>query len=207
MSGGEASRLFTVGIDGQSDRACFAGVIVRASRSCDVPLSIRSVACSAPSMFAFDNTGSALDTIAHIIQVALTPVFLLSGIATLLNVFATRLARVGDKVEAVTKALEGADDAETMALHAQLKTLHRRSVALDFAVILGAVAGAATCGAVLAMFVGALSEQAMASVLFGLFGLAVICALCAIVAFTVEMLLAGTGIREEVAYHRRPAAE
>jgi hypothetical protein len=158
-------------------------------------------------MFGIDNTGSALDTIAHIIQVALTPVFLLSGIATLLNVFATRLARVGDKVEAVTKALEGADDAETMALHAQLKTLHRRSVALDFAVILGAVAGAATCGAVLAMFVGALSEQAMASVLFGLFGLAVICALCAIVAFTVEMLLAGTGIREEVAYQRRSAAQ
>jgi hypothetical protein len=32
-------------------------------------------------------------TIAHIIQVALTSVFLLSGIATLLNVFSTRLAR------------------------------------------------------------------------------------------------------------------
>jgi hypothetical protein len=32
-----------------------------------------------------------LDTVAHIIQVALTPVFLLSGIATLLNVFSTRL--------------------------------------------------------------------------------------------------------------------
>src|SRR6202035_3841351 len=108
--------------------------------------------------------------------------------------------RVGDKVEAVTKAFEGADDAEKTALHAQLKTLHRRSVALDFAVILGAVAGAATCGAVLTMFVHPLSEQTMASVLFGLFGLAVICALRAIVAFTVEMLLAGTGIREEVAY-------
>src|ERR1043165_395361 len=151
-------------------------------------------------MFGIENTGSALDAIAHIIQVALTPVFLLSGIATLLNVFATRLARVADKVEAVAKALEDAEDAEKTALHAQLKTLHRRSVSLDVAVILGAVAGAATCGAVLTMFVGALSEQTMASVLFGLFGLAVVCALSAIVAFTVEMLLAGTGIREEVAY-------
>jgi hypothetical protein len=151
--------------------------------------------------------GSTLDTIAHIIQVALTPVFLLSGIATLLNVFATRLARVGDKVEAVTKALDDADDEERTVLHAQLKTLHHRSIALDFAVILGAVAGAATCGAVLTMFVGALGEQAMASVLFSLFGLAVVCALCAIIAFTVEMLLAGTGIREEVAQSRRSAAQ
>ena len=158
-------------------------------------------------MFGLENTGSALDTVAHIIQVALTPVFLLSGIATLLNVFSTRLARVGDKVEEVTKALDDADDAERNLLLAQLKTLHRRSVALDFAVILGAVAGAATCGAVLTMFVGALREQTMASVLFGLFGLAVVCALSAIVAFTVEMLLAGTGIREEVAFSRRSAAK
>src|SRR5215813_5536771 len=158
-------------------------------------------------MFGVEITGSPLESIAHIIQVALTPVFLLSGIATLLNVFATRLARVGDKAEAATKALDGADDAERQLLSNQLNILHRRSVALDVAVILGAVGGAATCGAVLAMFVGALSEQATASVLFGLFGLAVICALCAIVAFTIQMLLAGTGIREEVAYHRRSVAE
>jgi len=57
------------------------------------------------------------------------------------------------------------------------------------------------------MFVGALSEETMGAVLFGLFGLAVICALCAIIAFTVEMLPAGTGIREEVAFHRRSAAQ
>jgi hypothetical protein len=158
-------------------------------------------------MFGIDNTGSALDTIAHIIQVALTPVFLLSGIATLLNVFATRLARVGDKVEVVTKALDDADDEQQRVLQTLLKILHRRSLALDVAVVLRAIGGAATCGAVLAMFVGALSEQTMGSILFGLFGLAVISALCAIVAFTVEMLLAGTGIREEVAYHRRPPAD
>ena len=158
-------------------------------------------------MFGIDNTGSALDTIAHIIQVALTPVFLLSGIATLLNVFATRLARVGDKVEAVTKALDDADDEQQRILQALLKILHRRSVALDVAVVLGAIGGAATCGAVLAMFIGALSEETMGAILLGLFGLAVICALLAIIAFTVEMLLAGTGIREEVAYHRRSAAQ
>ena len=43
-------------------------------------------------------------------QVALMPVFLLSGIATLLNVFSTRLARVADRVEAVSKEREGADE-------------------------------------------------------------------------------------------------
>jgi hypothetical protein len=42
--------------------------------------------------------GSQTETIAHIIQIVLTPVFLLSGIATLLGVFSNRLARVADRV-------------------------------------------------------------------------------------------------------------
>jgi len=155
-------------------------------------------------MFGVPNTGTALDTIAHVIQVALTPVFLLSGIATLLNVFSTRLARVADRVEALSKEIEDADPERAALLAAQLAHLHRRSVALDIAVVLGAVGGAATCGAVLALFVGALGEAATASVLFALFGLAVFCALGAIVAYTAEMLMAGTGIRAELAYTQRP---
>lgn len=157
-------------------------------------------------MFGVVSSGSPLNIIAHIIQVALTPVFLLSGIATLLNVFSTRLARVADRVDAVMRALDGADSAEADALAAELVHLHRRSVALDVAVVLGAVGGAATCGAVLVLFVGALSDKTVASLLFALFGLAVICALGAICAYTVEMLLAGTGIRAAAAQGRRAAA-
>ena len=147
-----------------------------------------------------------LDPIAHIIQVALTPVFLLSGIATLLNVFSTRLARVADQVDAASKALEGADAAEVKLLSARLSQLHRRSIALDVAVILGAVGGAATCGAVMVLFVGHLFDVSIASPLFALFGLAVACALGAIVAYTAEMLMAGIGIRAEVAHRRHVAS-
>src|SRR5207253_10874585 len=101
-------------------------------------------------MFGIDNTGSGLDTIAHIIQAALTPVFLLSGIATLLNVFSTRLARVADQVDSVSRALALADAAESRLLARRLSKLHLRSLALDAAVILAAVGVAATCAAVLA---------------------------------------------------------
>src|SRR4051812_50194443 len=67
--------------------------------------------------------------------------------------------------------------------------------------------GASTCAAVLALFVGALRDVTIGSVLFGLFGLAVLCALVAIAAFTFEMLIAGTGIRDEVAQQRRSAED
>jgi len=153
-------------------------------------------------MFGVQDVGSASDTIVHMIQVALTPVFLLTGIATLLNVFSTRLARVADRVEIVSKALEAADPDQIEALSTQLVDLHRRSVLLDIAVVLGAVGGAATCGAVLALFVGHLLGATIAPVLVGLFGLAVICAFGAIAAFAAEMLMAGTGIRAEVAQSR-----
>ena len=46
-----------------------------------------------------------LDDATHLIQVALTPVFLLSGIGALLNVFAGRLARVADQLAGLNAAI------------------------------------------------------------------------------------------------------
>ena len=145
------------------------------------------------------NIDQSLDVVTHIIQVALTPIFLLSGIATLLNVFATRLARVADLVVQITKALEEADTAEAADLARQLLRLRHRSIALDTAVVLGAVAAASTCASVFTLFVGALRNSTVASVLFTTFGLAIVCTISAIVAFTIEMMMAGSGVRAEVA--------
>src|ERR1700681_825321 len=100
------------------------------------------------------DAAAALGSVVHIIQVSLTPVFLLSGIATLLNVFSTRLARVADQVDAAAKAVEGADADAAALLSLRLEHLHRRSLALDIAVALGATGGALTCATVLALFIG-----------------------------------------------------
>lgn len=149
------------------------------------------------------DTAQSLDLVAHVIQVALTPVFLLSGIATLLNVFSTRLARVADRVEQLTAKIASAAPDEAGTLADQLKYLRRRSWALDAAVVLAAIAGAATCGTVLTLFLGKLREATTGSVLFSLFGLAVICTIGALVAYSAEMLMAGSGVRAEVARGHR----
>ena len=157
-------------------------------------------------MLGFQPGGTPLDTIAHVIQVALTPVFLLSGIATLLNVFATRLTRVADQVDAAAVAVLSADAEQAKQLSVKLVRLHRRSIVLDFAVVLGAIGGASTCAAVFALFLSEVREATMATLMFLLFGLAVICALGAIAAYTIEMMLAGMAIRDEVAESRRAVA-
>ncbi len=43
------------------------------------------------------NAGAAVTTIAHQIQLAVAPVFLLAGIGSILNVLAGRLARVVER--------------------------------------------------------------------------------------------------------------
>src|SRR4051812_27999182 len=154
-------------------------------------------------MFASDGVAASLDSVAHVIQVALTPIFLLSGIAALLNVFSTRLGRVSDRVDQLAQQAIGADPHEARRISAQLAFQRRRSQILDVAVVLGALAGGATCGATLTLFVGALRDRAGASVLFLLFGLAVLATLGALMAFVCEMLLAGRGLRE--ATEQRPA--
>ena len=130
----------------------------------------------------------------------------MSGIAALLNVFATRLGRVADQVDAVMVKLDAdtasAPDAWLMRL--QLTYLRRRSRALDVAVILGALGGVATSCATLTLFLGVIRNGGAASLLFGLFGTAVLCTIGALASFCYEMLLASRGLRARA--QRRGAA-
>lgn len=148
----------------------------------------------------FPNGSGAGDpeSIAHIIQVALAPAFLLSALATLLNVFSTRLGRVADKVDALSAGLPGADEEARATLLRRLAYLRRRSLLLDGAVVLASLGAVMTGAAVLTLFVGALRDASAASVLFACFGLALGCTILAILAFLAEILLAGRGVRLEV---------
>jgi hypothetical protein len=142
--------------------------------------------------------GEAIDSVAHIVQVALTPVFLLSGIGTLLNVFNTRLSRVSDHREHVEDLLRGgAADTDQVWLRAHLVRLLRRTLVLDASIVLAAIGGASTCGAAFVLFLGSVREAAIASTLFVLFGLALGCTACALVAFLADSVLAWHGRRRD----------
>ncbi len=143
-------------------------------------------------------TLSGIDSVAHVIQVALTPVFLLSGIGTLLNMFNARLSRVSDHAEQTFELLgTEAEEPKRALLHAHLARLLRRRVALDVAVVLGALGGVATCGAALVLFLGGLREAEIASWLFGLFGMALGCTVLALVGFVADSVLAWHGLHAE----------
>jgi hypothetical protein len=135
---------------------------------------------------------TTLETAAHIVQLALTPVFLLSGVAALLNVFSSRLARVSDQVNRLV--YEG-ESLQFVGREARLRMLRLRSHVLDIAVVLAALAGASTCGAALVLFLGAMRASGPAGLLFTLFGVALVLTMCALAAFVLEMLIASRGLR------------
>jgi hypothetical protein len=139
-------------------------------------------------------SSSPLDAAAHIVQLALTPVFLLAGVSSLLNVFATRLGRISDQVD----ALVADPDHDRPERQARLHHLRLRSRALDVAVVLAALAGAMTCGAALVLFMGAVSNAGAAGGLYILFVGAIALTTGALAAFCLEVLLAGVGVRRLV---------
>jgi hypothetical protein len=128
-----------------------------------------------------------LDQAAHIVQVALIPIFLLTGLAQLLNVFSTRLGRISDRVDLLSS--RGGDDS------VELRRLRLRSQILDAAVLLGALAGGLTCAAALALFLAVLWDVRDGFAVFFLFGGALVCAIAALLIFAVETVLAGRSLR------------
>jgi len=159
------------------------------------------------SMAAEPWLGSDQYSVTRVIQLALTPVFLLTAVAALLNVFSTRLGRVADRVDLLSVDLQrGASDTEFLS--AQLDFLRRRSLILDVAVVLATVGGAATCAAVLVLFLGALRNadvSVLRAILFGLFGGAIVFTIAALVTFLIEMIIAGRGLRVVVRQHQKTA--
>ena len=144
------------------------------------------------------SAADSMSLVTHVIQTALTPVFLLSGIGTLLNTFNTRLSRVADHYEHISELFEAAaDPAKAQSYARHLVRLRRRRSALDTSVILGGMAGAATCGAAFALFLGTLRSEAGGAVLLWLFGGALACTIAALVSFLVDTVLGWHGIRQD----------
>jgi hypothetical protein len=119
----------------------------------------------------------------------------LSATATLLNVFATRLARVADRVNVLSR------EAKDPVRDEQLAVLRRRSRVLEVAVVLSALSGGLTCVAVLVLFLSELRGSAAAKFLFLSFGGAIVLTMAALGAFVIEMLMAARILRRTVDRH------
>ena len=84
--------------------------------------------------------------IAHAIQLALAPVFLLSGIGVMLGVLTNRLARVVDRARRVEESLHHATAPDIPAARDQLRVASRRARFINTSITLCTIAALLIAG-------------------------------------------------------------
>lgn len=92
--------------------------------------------------------------IAHIIQLAVAPVFLLAGVGAILNVMANRLARIVDRARMLELKMAAAEGALRAELEGRLVTLSRRARLIGHAIALCVMTAVLVCAVIITLFLG-----------------------------------------------------
>lgn len=128
---------------------------------------------------------SHVQDIARVIQLALAPAFLLTGVASLLNVFANRLARIVDRTRVLEVRVEpGGDDPE------ELEILRRRGELVRWSITTGTGAALFVALVIGFAFLGFLLKVNFAMVVAWLFVVAMAALTLALGLFLREVTLA-----------------
>jgi type IV secretory pathway VirB6-like protein len=140
---------------------------------------------------------NAATDIAHIIQLAVAPVFLVAGIGTLLNVLTSRLARVVDRNRKLdTDIRDGASPFGDETFHlAELRVLDQRMSWISHAITLATVAVLLICLVVVALFAGELVNYDLSHAIAALFIAAMAALILGLLAFLVEISYARKMLR------------
>ncbi len=136
-----------------------------------------------------------VSTIAHVIQLSVAPVFLLTGIAGLLNVLVGRLGRVIDRARAWEREVESESADNTAALHERLNTLAVRARWINIAISLCVCSAILIASVVMVLFASAFWGTDYRGLVAGLFVAAMLALIGGLVFFLREIFLATSSLR------------
>jgi hypothetical protein len=139
--------------------------------------------------------GLAVVDIAHAIELALAPVFLLSGIGVFLGVLTSRLARVVDRARTIERELRQASAVEPDDARSQLKVMARRARFINYAITFATVGGFSTALVVALLFLSTFVPLNLAAYVAVLFVFAMASLLAAFLSFLVEIRIAVAALR------------
>lgn len=98
---------------------------------------------------------SDVSAVAHVIQLAVAPVFLLSGIGAMLAVMTNRLSRVIDRARLLEARLDAASPAHVATLRSDLQVLARRATLVGTAITLCTTTALLICTVIAVLFLSA----------------------------------------------------
>jgi VIT1/CCC1 family predicted Fe2+/Mn2+ transporter len=107
-------------------------------------------------------TESQVAALGHVIQLAVAPVFLLSGVSGLLGVLTNRLTRIIDRARVLEERLVSADPPGQERMHGELRLLSQRARLINRAISLCTVCALLICAVIIALFMAAFLETNVA---------------------------------------------
>jgi hypothetical protein len=128
--------------------------------------------------------------IAHAIQLAVAPVFLLTGVAALLSVMAARLARVIDRARSFEKTWPSLDANGKAAARLEIGTLERRRRVCSWSINFCAAAALLVCLVIVTLFVEEFFAANLKWLAGALFVASMVALICGLGCFLREVYLA-----------------
>ncbi len=143
--------------------------------------------------------------IAHVIQQAVAPVFLLSGVAAMLNVLTNRLGRVIDRARRFEREYHDLPaGTERHDMRDRLATLSRRSRLINLAITLCTLCALLICLVIVTLFVAALMDVTASRWIAGLFIAAMLALIGGLIVFLQEIFIATASVRIDPPQDRIP---
>jgi hypothetical protein len=135
--------------------------------------------------------------IAHLIQVALTPIFLISAIGVTLNVLTSRLARIVDRARAMEERALTLDQQRNAAaeLHERLEVLARRARFINASITLITVSALFIALVVVMLFLNAFLHWDLSAFIAIMFILSMLSLAAALLSFLIEVRIATNALR------------
>jgi hypothetical protein len=151
----------------------------------------------------------AVSDVAHIIQLALAPVFLLTGVGAFLNVCTGRLARIIDRARHITPQIPRLKGREHDRLVEELRILDRRMGVVDTAILLSVVSACLVCLVVVLLFASEIVGHSFGRTIALMFMVSMLCQASAFATFIVEIRLSSGAVRvsRELLFHEAGEAD
>ncbi|QJD30285.1 DUF2721 domain-containing protein [Methylococcus geothermalis] len=130
-----------------------------------------------------------IEDVAHVIQLAVAPVFLLTSIGAVLSVMTVRLSRCIDRARYLEDNLERLDQKMRQFAHVELRILWRRARMIGAALTLCTISALLICTVVGILFVGGISDAQLGTAIALLFIAAMATLMLALLVFLVEIYI------------------
>jgi Protein of unknown function (DUF2721) len=130
-----------------------------------------------------------------VIQLAVAPVFLLTGVSGLLGVLTNRLARIIDRARQLEDRLISVSEEQADRIHRELRSLSRRGRLINTAVSLCTMCALLICAVIVALFVGAFLKTDLSIPIGLIFTAAMLALFSGLVNFLREIHVATRNLR------------